>query len=67
MEGGLTFRVTDDFCVDYCAKIFTPLLHWIDGKEGERPKPQPYEYGSRGPEALNSFITKYGYRRSEAA
>jgi len=53
--------------LDAAWKIFTPILHWIDGKEGERPKPEPYNYGSRGPEALNAFITKYGYRRAESA
>jgi len=42
-------------------KIFTPLLHYIDQ---EKPKPEPYPYGSRGPESLDDFITKHaGYKR----
>jgi len=44
-------------------KIFTPILHWIEGKDGDPPKPIPYPYGSRGPEEVNSFIMKHGYRR----
>lgn len=42
--------------------IFTPLLHAIDA--GRVPC-KPYEYGSRGPEELNDFIGKFGYRRPE--
>ncbi|KNZ79820.1 Glucose-6-phosphate 1-dehydrogenase [Termitomyces sp. J132] len=44
--------------------IFTPLLHWIDGLSGQRPRPVPYPYGSRGPKELNAFVEKYGYRRA---
>ncbi|TRM67539.1 glucose-6-phosphate dehydrogenase [Schizophyllum amplum] len=50
--------------LDIAWKIFTPILHWIDGQAGARPKPVPYPYGSRGPKELNPFIEKYGYRRS---
>ncbi|WFD21253.1 hypothetical protein MCAP1_003514 [Malassezia caprae] len=39
--------------------IFTPILHAIDA--GEVPC-EPYEYGSRGPEQLNEFIGKFGYK-----
>lgn len=45
-------------------QIFTPILHWIDGKDGEAPKPEPYPYGSRGPEKLDEFINEYGFKRS---
>ncbi len=47
-------------------KIFTPILHWIEGKSGPAPKPVPYPYGSRGPKELDSFIGKYGYKRTVA-
>ena len=46
-------------------QIFTPILHWIEGKSGPAPKPVPYPYGSRGPKELESFIGKYGYKRTE--
>ena len=46
-------------------QIFTPILHWIDGKNGQAPKPISYPYGSRGPKELEAFIAKYGYKRSE--
>lgn len=44
-------------------QIFTPILHWIDGQNGARPKPVSYPYGSRGPKELDDFIKKYGYKR----
>ncbi|KAJ7276419.1 glucose-6-P dehydrogenase [Mycena haematopus] len=47
--------------LDVAWKIFTPILHWIDGS---RPKPVPYAYGSRGPAELNAFVERYGYVRS---
>jgi glucose-6-phosphate 1-dehydrogenase len=46
-------------------KIFTPILHWIDGQSGPRPRPVPYPYGSRGPKELDAFIGKYGYKRAQ--
>jgi glucose-6-phosphate 1-dehydrogenase len=49
--------------LDYAWKIFTPILHWIDGKSGAPPKPVSYPYGSRGPKELGAFVEKYGYRR----
>ena len=49
---------------DAVRQIFTPILHWIDGQAGARPKPVPYPYGSRGPKELGAFIEKYGYKRS---
>ncbi|KAJ8509323.1 hypothetical protein ONZ45_g8494 [Pleurotus djamor] len=50
--------------LDYAWKIFTPILHWIDGKTGQRPRPVNYPYGARGPKELDPFIQKYGYKRS---
>jgi len=39
-------------------KIFTPLLHRI---EGEKIKPEPYEFGSRRPVSSDALSKKYGY------
>ncbi|KAF8897550.1 glucose-6-P dehydrogenase [Infundibulicybe gibba] len=50
--------------LDVAWKIFTPILHWIDGLNGPPPKPLAYPYGSRGPKELDAFVGKYGYRRS---
>ncbi|KAF7355331.1 Glucose-6-phosphate 1-dehydrogenase [Mycena sanguinolenta] len=50
--------------LDVAWKIFTPILHWIDGKNGARPRPVPYPYGSRGPKELDGFIQKYGFKRA---
>ncbi|KAJ8086633.1 Glucose-6-phosphate 1-dehydrogenase [Marasmius tenuissimus] len=50
--------------LDVAWKIFTPILHWIDGKDGQRPKPVSYPYGSRGPKELNTFVEKYGFKRA---
>ncbi|KAI9512174.1 glucose-6-P dehydrogenase [Russula earlei] len=45
-------------------KIFTPILHWIDGTNGQqRPRPLPYPYGSRGPKEIDAFVGKYGFTR----
>ncbi|KAG6335637.1 hypothetical protein ID866_3453 [Astraeus odoratus] len=53
LKGDHSNFVRDDE-LDVAWKIFTPILHWIDGKEeGEPPKPHPYPYGSRGPEQLD--------------
>ncbi|KAH8924595.1 glucose-6-phosphate 1-dehydrogenase [Atractiella rhizophila] len=49
--------------LDIAWKIFTPILHWI---EGEKPKPLPYKYGSRGPEELTEYIHKFAdYKRND--
>jgi len=50
--------------LDVAWKIFTPILHLIDGKE-EGSRPLPYPYGSRGPKELDDFTGKYGFRRAE--
>ncbi|KAJ3343870.1 Glucose-6-phosphate 1-dehydrogenase [Gonapodya sp. JEL0774] len=41
-------------------RIFTPLLHKI---EGEKIVPLPYKYGSRGPDILDEFVAKHGFER----
>ena len=48
-------------------QIFTPILHWIEGVSGPRPKPVQYPYGARGPKELDAFVQKYGFRRSTEA
>jgi len=53
--------------LDGAWKIFTPILHWIEGRSGPAPKPLPYPYGSRGPKELDSFTEKYGFRRADSA
>jgi len=45
--------------------IFTPILHWIDGKDGPKPKPTIYKFGSRGPPEVDTFIGNHGYKRME--
>jgi glucose-6-phosphate 1-dehydrogenase len=77
LKGDHSNFVRDDE-LDYSWKIFTPILHWIDGKDGESllipdwcrvshigqaPHPEPYKYGSRGPEEIDNFIAKYGFTR----
>ena len=42
-------------------KIFTPLLHRI---ERENIKPEPYPFGSRGPQSADEMMAKY-YERSK--
>ncbi|KAI0320825.1 glucose-6-P dehydrogenase [Amylostereum chailletii] len=63
LKGDHSNFVRDDE-LDVAWKIFTPILHWIEGLNGPRPKPVPYPYGSRGPKELEPFITKYGFKRS---
>ena len=65
-ELDVAWKVT---CLEYCLltdthcdQIFTPILHWIDGKDDPPPQPIPYPYGSRGPEGLDSFIQGYGFK-----
>ncbi|KAI0751961.1 glucose-6-P dehydrogenase [Irpex lacteus] len=62
LRGDHSNFVRDDE-LDVAWKIFTPILHWIDGKLGPAPRPVPYPYGSRGPKELDAFIGKYGYKR----
>ncbi|KAL8281481.1 hypothetical protein RQP46_006165 [Phenoliferia psychrophenolica] len=49
--------------LDIAWSIFTPLLHHIDNT---KPKPKPYDYGSRGPAELDQFMAdNAGYKRSD--
>ncbi|KAI9304191.1 glucose-6-phosphate dehydrogenase [Cunninghamella echinulata] len=41
-------------------KIFTPVLQQL---EKEKVKPEPYEFGSRGPDKENEFMERYGVER----
>jgi glucose-6-phosphate 1-dehydrogenase len=43
-------------------KIFTPLLHKIDGHDSD-VQIRPYAYGSRGPAELDDFVKRFGYYR----
>ncbi|TPX32749.1 glucose-6-phosphate dehydrogenase (NADP+) [Synchytrium microbalum] len=63
MKGDRSNFVRDDE-LDAAWKIFTPLLHRI---EKDNIKPEKYAHGSRGPESLDSFISKHGYQRSHLA
>ncbi|TNN82826.1 Glucose-6-phosphate 1-dehydrogenase [Liparis tanakae] len=40
-------------------RIFTPLLHQI---EGEKTRPIPYTYGSRGPNEADDLVKRVGFR-----
>ncbi|KAL8996480.1 MAG: hypothetical protein Q9169_004030 [Polycauliona sp. 2 TL-2023] len=42
-------------------KIFTPLLHELEGNEDIVPA--PYAYGSEGPDGLEDFVGSYQYQR----
>jgi glucose-6-phosphate 1-dehydrogenase len=59
MRGDHSNFVRDDE-LEASWKIFTPMLHTI---ENEKIKPEPYKYGSRGPDKLNDFVAKYGVER----
>jgi glucose-6-phosphate 1-dehydrogenase len=59
LQGDHSNFVRDDE-LDVSWAIFTPILHAID--QG-KIKNESYEYGSRGPQSLNNFIGRYGYRR----
>ncbi|KAI0036837.1 glucose-6-phosphate dehydrogenase [Vararia minispora EC-137] len=63
IQGDHSNFVRDDE-LDVAWKIFTPILHWIEGRSGPRPIPLKYPYGSRGPKELGAFIDKYGFKRS---
>jgi len=42
-------------------RIFTPLLHRI---EGQKVEPIKYIYGSRGPKEADEFAAKLGFKYS---
>ena len=65
IKGDRSNFVRDDE-LDVAWKIFTPLLHWIDGKgPGPKPQPEAYPYGARGPKDSAAFSAKYGYKRPD--
>lgn len=39
--------------------LFTPLLNYLESKDG--PQPEIYPYGSKGPKDLRKFLNKHGY------
>ena len=63
IKGDHSNFVRDDE-LDVAWRIFTPILHWIEGRSGPRPQPLKYPYGSRGPKELEAFIKKYGFKRA---
>ncbi|KDQ21022.1 hypothetical protein BOTBODRAFT_27037 [Botryobasidium botryosum FD-172 SS1] len=67
LKGDHSNFVRDDE-LDVAWKIFTPILHWIEGKGtgNDLPKIHRYPYGSRGPEKLDEFINGYGFKRINA-
>ncbi|KAJ3040093.1 Glucose-6-phosphate 1-dehydrogenase [Rhizophlyctis rosea] len=60
LKGDKANFVRDDE-LDAAWKIFTPLLHKI---EREKIKPEPYEFGARGPASLNKWVESHGYART---
>lgn len=64
LKGDHSNFVRDDE-LDAAWRIFTPILHWIDGKHGPPPRPKEYPYGSRGPQELEQYIADRGYKRSD--
>ncbi len=56
LNGDHSNFVRDDE-LDIAWKVFTPLLHHIDE---QKPKPESYEYGSRGPASLDDFLKRNG-------
>ncbi|KAH8307306.1 hypothetical protein KR044_009700, partial [Drosophila immigrans] len=53
----MLFMRTDEQCEIW--RIFSPVLAYIDV---ERPKPLPYEFGSRGPMAAYEMARRHGFR-----
>ncbi|KAI9357276.1 glucose-6-phosphate dehydrogenase, partial [Zopfochytrium polystomum] len=60
LRGDKSNFVRDDE-LDAAWRIFTPLLHKI---EGERCKPVLYRFGTRGPVGVSEFVEKWGYKRN---
>jgi len=48
--------------LDAAWKIFTPMLHNL---EGNKVKPEQYAFGSRGPVSADELIKSQGYIRYE--
>jgi glucose-6-phosphate 1-dehydrogenase len=64
LKGDHSNFVRDDE-LDASWRIFTPLLHYLDGNK--EIVPMEYPYGSRGPAVLDDFTSSYGYKFSDAA
>jgi len=64
LKGDHSNFVRDDE-LDASWRIFTPLLHYLDGNK--EIQPMEYPYGSRGPSVLDDFTASYGYKFSDAA
>ncbi|ORY42574.1 glucose-6-phosphate dehydrogenase [Rhizoclosmatium globosum] len=62
LKGDHSNFVRDDE-LELAWKIFTPLLHKI---EGEKIQPELYQYGSRGPAAAQEFIERHGFQRDSS-
>lgn len=58
LKGDQSNFVRDDE-LEAAWKIFTPLLHRIDG---EKIVPEKYAYGSRGPD-VTEFMSRHGFVR----
>ncbi|KAI8918577.1 glucose-6-phosphate dehydrogenase, partial [Powellomyces hirtus] len=63
LNGDKANFVRDDE-LDAAWKIFTPLLHEIEGKK--TIKPEIYAFGQRAPDGLSAFVEKHGFRRDAA-
>jgi glucose-6-phosphate 1-dehydrogenase len=60
LRGDHNLFVRDDE-LEAAWKIYTPLLHHL---EGNKVKPVEYEFGSRGPQESDVLASKYGFVRS---
>ncbi|KAJ3403290.1 Glucose-6-phosphate 1-dehydrogenase [Chytriomyces hyalinus] len=61
LKGDKSNFVRDDE-LEAAWKIFTPLLHKI---EGEKIQPDLYQYGSRGPARASEFVKNLGFVRDD--
>ncbi|CCD26574.1 uncharacterized protein NDAI_0H04010 [Naumovozyma dairenensis CBS 421] len=43
--------------LDVSWKLFTPLLHYLEGPDA--PQPEIYPYGSRGPKSLREYLVRH--------
>ncbi|MCJ1316574.1 Glucose-6-phosphate 1-dehydrogenase [Xylographa vitiligo] len=64
LKGDHSNFVRDDE-LDASWRIFSPLLHYLDGNK--EIVPMEYPYGSRGPAVLDDFTSSYGYKFSDPA
>lgn len=61
IRGDHNLFVRDDE-LDAAWRIFTPILHQL---EEEKIKPEPYQFGTRGPATADDLAKIYGFRRTE--